>query len=922
MSDFWNTTGSTAGEAPWSPIYYSSASLITTVDIQNGVTNIGRRAFKGLQNLDSISIPISVTKINAQAFLNCTSPNFKSIIIPTTVDLQVEGEAFKYCTAKKIVIGEGGTVSLTRQYIEGEYRVNWFEGCQVQTLILGKQYTRDQGIPPFQGNSWLQNLTIGKNVDNVESGAFNNCSNLKNVSLTDHTVLITFSGSIAAGHFKNCPIETLHLGRNLYLHSNSNYYNWHPFSDNNKLKTVTFGNSVSAINEYSFINCTGLLSITLGSMLQTIGTGAFNNCNILTTPLNLPQGLKTIGSSAFKDCQTLPSVVIPNTVDEIGSQAFNNCFSLKTVKIEDHTFLITFLGSINDGHFKNSPIETLYLGRNLYLHSNSNYYNWHPFSDNSALKTITIGENVTALNEYSFSLCTGLQSLILNNILESIGYSAFYGCKNMATPLNLPQGFKTIGASAFKDCQALPSVFIPNSVTEIGSQAFNNCFRLKTFKIDDHTVLITFSGSINDGHFKNSPIETLYLGRNLYLHSNSNYYNWHPFSDNSALKTVTIGNNATAINEYSFSLCTGLTLVTIGEKVETIGSAAYYQCNALAEIYSNNPTPPIIGNGNNKAFDGVNKQTCKLYVPDVTPYKTAFEWKEFFNTIQNTNISGKIMRPNQSTLNSGIVSLYKVQTLSQYTLVQTVDIESTGNYVFVGVPSGSYIIKATAPSTENALPTYYGNTENWKESEVVTVSIFSIPNINITIIPDQEIPEGESNIEGNVEEDDGGKSKKPVKDANVYLLSFENETIISTTTNAAGVFKFNKLPTGKYTVIVDFPGLDMINRIPFDLSNNTIKVLFTITKEGIKTEIGDVGIRNQTLSNIKIFPNPIKDELRIENSELRIENVEIYDAIGKKVYTSQVSPETVINISHLQSGFYFLRISTEVGEVIKKVLKE
>jgi len=64
--------------------------------------------------------------------------------------------------------------------------------------------------------------------------------------------------------------------------------------------------------------------------------------------------------------------------------------------------------------------------------------------------------------------------------------------------------------------------------------------------------------------------------------------------------------------------------------------------------------------------------------------------------------------------------------------------------------------------------------------------------------------------------------------------------------------------------------------------------------------------------------------LSIESGELRVNNVEIFDVFGKKVLSqnSLTSPETVFNISHLPAGVYFVRIFTESGEVVKKVLKE
>ena len=83
-----------------------------------------------------------------------------------------------------------------------------------------------------------------------------------------------------------------------------------------------------------------------------------------------------------------------------------------------------------------------------------------------------------------------------------------------------------------------------------------------------------------------------------------------------------------------------------------------------------------------------------------------------------------------------------------------------------------------------------------------------------------------------------------------------------------------------------------------------------------------VGINENIFGSINVYPNPTTGDLRIESGELRMKGVEIFDVIGKKVFTSQVSPETVLNISHLMPELYFLKINTEIGETVKKVLKE
>jgi aminopeptidase N len=74
--------------------------------------------------------------------------------------------------------------------------------------------------------------------------------------------------------------------------------------------------------------------------------------------------------------------------------------------------------------------------------------------------------------------------------------------------------------------------------------------------------------------------------------------------------------------------------------------------------------------------------------------------------------------------------------------------------------------------------------------------------------------------------------------------------------------------------------------------------------------------------NIKVYPNPTTGELRIENGEWRINNIEIYDISGKEIIlNSQFSILNSIDISHLPTGIYILQISTENNKTFKKIIK-
>ena len=88
--------------------------------------------------------------------------------------------------------------------------------------------------------------------------------------------------------------------------------------------------------------------------------------------------------------------------------------------------------------------------------------------------------------------------------------------------------------------------------------------------------------------------------------------------------------------------------------------------------------------------------------------------------------------------------------------------------------------------------------------------------------------------------------------------------------------------------------------------------------------VGTVGVVEIATREISVFPNPTSHELRIKSGELKIEKVKIYDILGRNFISqsSFQSQEITIDISQLPRGIYFVKIETELGEVVKKVIKE
>ena len=76
-------------------------------------------------------------------------------------------------------------------------------------------------------------------------------------------------------------------------------------------------------------------------------------------------------------------------------------------------------------------------------------------------------------------------------------------------------------------------------------------------------------------------------------------------------------------------------------------------------------------------------------------------------------------------------------------------------------------------------------------------------------------------------------------------------------------------------------------------------------------------------SSLNVYPNPVNDKLYIE-TEVKIENVAIYTITGVMVgqQTTDNGQQTLtIDLSELNSGIYFIKISTDNGEIVKRIVK-
>jgi len=150
----------------------------------------------------------------------------------------------------------------------------------------------------------------------------------------------------------------------------------------------------------------------------------------------------------------------------------------------------------------------------------------------------------------------------------------------------------------------------------------------------------------------------------------------------------------------------------------------------------------------------------------------------------------------------------------------------------------------------------------------------------------------------------------------IYTLS-ENEieylVNYAETHSGRGVIFAKNILCGLYGVCLEEGDVDFLE-IPRSARNDEGKSAQSVSSE----------FKINALENIQIFPNPTTGELQIQSSKFKVQNVEIYDVYGRNLtpQTPYPTPLTTINISHLHSGIYFVKITTDVGVVVKKVVKQ
>ena len=240
----------------------------------------------------------------------------------------------------------------------------------------------------------------------------------------------------------------------------------------------------------------------------------------------------------------------------------------------------------------------------------------HAFEGNTTIWALTIGDNITAIGDSAFMGAT------FNNIT--------FG-ENFANA-----ELKTIGVSAFENCDNIESVLLPNAVTTIHKRAFRGCDKLASFGIGDgfkdhDDNFIAYCPNLSELYMiepgNTSANSNGYLVINdMLLHNVGNYRSYvvacaPGVSGDIVLPVEYLTNSEVNIFGSSFASCDKVTSLTIpASKKYSMGKGVFDGCHSMRyldmrgaqrfEKENGQPLPwDVERNDPDNSFYGLNERT-------------------------------------------------------------------------------------------------------------------------------------------------------------------------------------------------------------------------------------------------------------------------------------------------------------------------
>lgn len=195
-----------------------------------------------------------------------------------------------------------------------------------------------------------------------------------------------------------------------------------------------------------------------GNRIFAVADGVFQKHTELESLL-LPY-VTLVGDNAFRGCTALTAADLPSVV-RVGENAFAGCTALEEWTAGE------CLATIGSRALAETALRTLHLGPQVTAVPEG------LCNDCTLLEQVDMEGRVTEIGAWAFEGCEALQTVTGTENLTTVGDYAFSDCQQVK--FNFPQQLEAVGENAFYFCRQLKIGALPGTVKSIGKRAFAYC---------------------------------------------------------------------------------------------------------------------------------------------------------------------------------------------------------------------------------------------------------------------------------------------------------------------------------------------------------------------------------------------------------------------------------------------------------------
>ncbi len=239
---------------------------------------------------------------------------------------------------------------------------------------------------------------------------------------------------------------------------------------------------------------------------------------------------------------------------------------------------------------------------------------------------------------------------------------------------------------------------------------------------------------------------------------------------------------------------------------------------------------------------------------------------------------------------------------------------TNGSYLADSLPSGLYHVRFTPdpilfPTTA---PFYYTNGDTWSTATAVALPCF-LDSAGISLSP-FNVQNGSGTISGMVTIDTSYNKAvtEPLANALLKLIDNGNGDVVGFTySDVNGLYTFNQISTGSYSIIMDVPYIPQLNDHTIQVidGQNIVGADFEVLTDGIHAiDNVQLSLNEEQAAFIKMYPNPATTELTVINASGSNLQYSIYGLNGLLILEGTINiGSNKIDVNDLNNGFYMIK---------------